>query len=60
MTSAAHVRSPRPNSTRAIAIADDEHQQPRVGHVVAERALRPLAEVVVVQDAVLHDAERRR
>ena len=37
--------------------ADHEHQQPRVGHVVAERALRPLAEVVVVQDAVLDDAE---
>ena len=39
--------------------ADDEHQQARVRHLVAERALRPLAQVVVVQDAVLHDAERR-
>ena len=39
--------------------ADDQHQQSGVGHAVAERALRPLAELVVVQDAVLEDAERR-
>ena len=37
--------------------ADDEHQQARVRHVVAERALRPPSEVVVVQDAELHDAD---
>ena len=29
--------------------ADDQHQQTRVGHVVAHRALRPLSEVVVVE-----------
>ena len=29
--------------------ADHEHQQTRVGHVVPERALRPLAEMVVVE-----------
>ena len=59
MTSAAQMRSRRPNRMRASASADDQHQQPGVGHVVAERALRPLTELVVVEDAVLNDAERR-
>ena len=39
--------------------AEHEHQQPRVRHVVPERALRALAQVVVVQDRVLKNAERR-
>ena len=36
--------------------APDEHQQPRVGHVVAERTRRPPPEVIEVQDQVLDDA----
>ena len=39
--------------------AGDEHQQAGIGHVVTERALRPAAEVVEMQDAVLHDAHSR-
>jgi len=39
--------------------ADHQHQQTRVGHVVPERALRPLAEMVVVEHPVLHDAQDR-
>ncbi len=38
--------------------ADNEHQQARIRHVVAERALRPPAEVVVVKDRVLKDPVR--
>ena len=39
--------------------ARDEHEQPGVGHVVPERALDPLPEVVEVEDAVLDDAVDR-
>ena len=39
------------------AAADDQHQRARVGHPVRERALRPAAEVVVVEQAVLHHAD---
>ena len=39
--------------------ADHQHQQPRVGHVVAHRSLRSLTEVVVLENAVLHDTEHR-
>ena len=37
--------------------ARDEHQHARVGHVVAERALRPAAEIVELQHAELEDAD---
>ncbi len=59
MTSAAHIRSLPAEEHARQRGADDQHQQPRVGHVVAERALRTLAQVVVVQDAVLDDADGR-
>jgi hypothetical protein len=39
------------------AAADHQHQRARVGHPVRERALRPPAEVVVVEQAVLHHAD---
>ncbi len=38
--------------------ADDQHQGARVGHPVGQRALRPPAEVVVVEHAVLDDADQ--
>ncbi len=36
--------------------AGDQHDQPRVGHVVAKRALDPLPEIVEIEDPVLDDA----
>ena len=39
--------------------ADEQHQHARVGHVVPQRAARSPAEMVVVEEAVLDDADRR-
>ena len=39
--------------------ADDQHQRTGVRHPVRQRALQPPPEVVVVEDAVLDDADER-
>ena len=60
MTSAGQIRSRDAEHEPRRRDADDQHQRARVGHVVTERAARPLAEAVVVQHAVLDDAVDRR
>ena len=56
-----HERRPRllagSKSSFASGDADDQHQQTRIGHVVTERALRTLIQLIVVEQAVLKDAE---
>ena len=55
-----HQRRPRPLARAEHHArqrrAHHQHQHAGVGHVVGERALRPLAQVVVVQHRVLDDA----
>ena len=58
MTSSAHSRSRPAEEDARERGADDEHQQARVGHVVAERAARPVRQVVVAEERVLDDADR--
>ena len=47
----------RPEDQARRGGAEHQHQRARVGHVVRERALGPLPQAVVVQHAVLNDAE---
>ena len=41
------------------ARAGDEHQHARIGHVVRQRAVGAFAEIVVLKEAVLGDADQR-
>ena len=57
ITSAGQMRSREPNTSRASAAQMHQHQEARIRHVVVADALRPLAQAVEVQQAVLDDAD---